>query len=45
MLTTRSGNQAVLAMVRAAGLRGRIRLSGDELTVRVPVVGLKPLPC
>ncbi|MCW2830907.1 MAG: Acetyltransferase family protein, partial [Aeromicrobium sp.] len=38
------GNQAILPMVMAAGLRGRIRLSGDELTVRVPVGGLKPLP-
>lgn len=44
VLVTRSDNQAVLPMVLAAGLRGRIRLSGDELTVRVPVVGLKPLP-
>lgn len=44
VLVTRPGNRAVLPMVLAAGLRGRIRLSGDELTVRVPVAGLKPLP-
>lgn len=44
VLVTRSGNRAVLPMVLAAGLRGRIRLSGEELTVRVPVAGLKPLP-
>jgi len=43
VLTTASGNQAILPMVMAAGLRGRIRLSGDVLVVRVPVGGLKPL--
>lgn len=43
VLTTRSGNQAVLPMVLAAGLRGRIRLSGEELTVRVSVVALRAL--
>jgi hypothetical protein len=30
-------------MVLAAGLRGRIRLSGETLTVRVPVRDLEPL--
>jgi ribosomal protein S18 acetylase RimI-like enzyme len=43
MLTTRSDNQAVLPMVMAAGLRGRIRMAADTLTVRVPVRDLKPL--
>jgi ribosomal protein S18 acetylase RimI-like enzyme len=43
LLTTRSDNQAVLPMVMAAGLRGRIRMASDTLTVRVPVRDLKPL--
>jgi ribosomal protein S18 acetylase RimI-like enzyme len=43
LLTTRSDNPAVLPMVLAAGLRGRIRMAGDELTVRVPVRDLRPL--
>lgn len=43
VLTTRSDNQAVLPMVLAAGLRGRIRMAGDQLTVRVAVRDLKPL--
>lgn len=43
LLTTRPDNQAVLPMVLAAGMRGRIRMSGDVLTVRVPVRDLKPL--
>jgi ribosomal protein S18 acetylase RimI-like enzyme len=43
VLTTRSDNQAVLPMVLAAGLRGRIRMAADVLTVRVPVRDLKPL--
>lgn len=43
LLTTRSDNQAVLPMVLAAGLRGRIRMAGDQLTVRVAVRDLKPL--
>lgn len=42
VLTTRSDNQAVLPMVLAAGMRGRIRMAADQLTVRVPVAGLKP---
>lgn len=37
LLTTHSGNQAVLPMVLAAGVRGRIRMAGELLTVRVPV--------
>lgn len=44
LLTTRSDNQAVLPMVLAAGMRGRIRMAGDVLTVRAPVRDLKPLP-
>jgi ribosomal protein S18 acetylase RimI-like enzyme len=43
VLTTRSDNQAVLPMVMAAGLRGRIRMAADTLTVRVPVRDLEPL--
>jgi ribosomal protein S18 acetylase RimI-like enzyme len=43
VLTTRSDNQAVLPMVMAAGLRGRIRLAGESLTVRIAVRDLKPL--
>ena len=37
VLLTRADNQAVLPMVLGSGLRGRIRLSGDDLTVRVPL--------
>jgi ribosomal protein S18 acetylase RimI-like enzyme len=44
VLTTRADNQAVLPMVLSAGLRGRIRMAADVLTVRVPVRDLKPLP-
>lgn len=44
VLTTRSDNQAVLPMVMAAGLRGRIRMAGDRLTVRIAVRDLRPLP-
>jgi|LULE01.1.fsa_nt_gb ribosomal protein S18 acetylase RimI-like enzyme len=43
VLTTRADNQAVLPMVMAAGMRGRIRMAQDQLTVRVPVRDLKPL--
>ena len=43
VLTTRADNQAVLPMVLAAGLRGRIRMAADVLTVRMPVHELKPL--
>jgi GNAT superfamily N-acetyltransferase len=43
LLATGSDNQAVLPMVLSAGLRGRIRLAGDRLTVRVPVRELRPL--
>jgi GNAT superfamily N-acetyltransferase len=43
LLRTGSDNPAVLPMVLAAGLRGRIRMAGDQLTVRVPVRDLRPL--
>ncbi len=37
MMNTRADNQAVLPLVLAAGLRGRIRMSAERLTVRAPV--------
>ncbi len=37
LMNTRADNQAVLPLVLAAGLRGRIRMSADRLTVRAPV--------
>jgi ribosomal protein S18 acetylase RimI-like enzyme len=40
VLTARADNQAVLPMVLAAGMRGRIRMAGDVLTVRI---GLRDL--
>jgi len=43
VFSTRADNRAVLPMVLAAGLRGRIRMSADVLTVRVPVRDLTPL--
>ena len=43
VLVTGSDNPAVLPMVLAAGLRGRIRMAGGQLTVRVPVRDLRPL--
>jgi GNAT superfamily N-acetyltransferase len=43
VLVTGSDNPAVLPMVLGAGLRGRIRMAGGELTVRVPVRDLRPL--
>ncbi|QIG41824.1 GNAT family N-acetyltransferase [Nocardioides anomalus] len=43
VLTTGSGNPAVLPLVLSAGLRGRIRMAGDELTVRIPVREMRPL--
>lgn len=41
VLTTGAANQAVLPMVLAAGLRGRIRMSGERLTVRIPLAALR----
>jgi ribosomal protein S18 acetylase RimI-like enzyme len=43
VLTTRADNQAVLPMVLGSGLRGRIRMAADVLTVRVPVREMRPL--
>jgi GNAT superfamily N-acetyltransferase len=43
VLTTRAGNQAVLPMVLAAGMRGRIRMAADVLTVRLPVRELRSM--
>jgi ribosomal protein S18 acetylase RimI-like enzyme len=37
VMNTRADNQAVLPLVLAAGLRGRIRMSSERLTVRAPV--------
>jgi len=42
VLHTGADNQAVLPLVLAAQLRGRIRMSGDVLTVRIPVHRLAP---
>lgn len=42
VLVTEADNQAVLPMVLGSGLRGRIRMSGDGLTVRVPLRDLEP---
>ena len=44
VLSTEADNQAVLPIVLAAGLRGRIRMASEQLTVRIPVRDLKPLP-
>jgi ribosomal protein S18 acetylase RimI-like enzyme len=41
VLETDADNQAVLPMVLGSGLRGRIRMSGDTLTVRVPLRDLE----
>jgi GNAT superfamily N-acetyltransferase len=42
VLVTEADNQAVLPLVLGSGLRGRIRMSGDGLTVRVPLRDLEP---
>jgi len=44
VLVTGADNQAVLPMVLAAGLRGRIRMAAERLTVRIAVRDLRPLP-
>lgn len=41
LLSASAGNQAVMPMVLAAGMRGRIRMAGDVLTVRITVTGLR----
>jgi ribosomal protein S18 acetylase RimI-like enzyme len=40
--TTRADNQAVLPLILASGLRSRIRMTANRLTVRVPVA--EPAP-
>lgn len=42
VLTTAHDNRAVMPMVMAAGMRGRIRMAGETLTVRISVVELRP---
>jgi ribosomal protein S18 acetylase RimI-like enzyme len=37
VVRTRADNQAVLPLVLGTGLRGRIRMGSDDLTVRIPV--------
>lgn len=44
VLTTDADNPAVLPLVLAAGMRGLIKMAGGELTVRLPVRKLRPLP-
>ena len=41
VLTAPSDSQAVLPMVLAAGMRGRIRMAGQVLTVRVAITDLR----
>ena len=38
VFTTRADNQAVLPLVLATGLRSRMRMTSDRLTVRMPLV-------
>ncbi|MBM7518940.1 GNAT family N-acetyltransferase [Nocardioides nitrophenolicus] len=41
VLTAPSDTKAVLPMVLAAGMRGRIRMAGDSLTVRIALTDLR----
>jgi GNAT superfamily N-acetyltransferase len=41
VLTAPSDTQAVLPMVMAAGMRGRIRMAGESLTVRIALTDLR----
>lgn len=41
VLTAPSDTKAVLPMVLAAGMRGRIRMAGDSLTVRIAITDLR----
>ncbi|WP_435770109.1 GNAT family N-acetyltransferase [Nocardioides sp. SYSU DS0651] len=41
VLTAPADSQAVLPMVLAAGMRGRIRIAGDSLTVRIALTDLR----
>lgn len=43
ILSTAHDNRAVMPMVLAAGMRGRIRMAGEILTVRIVVRELEPL--
>ncbi len=43
VMTTTVDNQAVLPMVLSTGLRGRIRMAAETLTVRVPLRDVKPM--
>lgn len=44
VLSARGADPAVVPMVLAAGLRTRVKLVGDVLTVSVPLRELRPLP-
>jgi hypothetical protein len=41
VLTAPSDTKAVLPMVLAAGMRGRIRMAGESLTVRIALADLR----
>ena len=41
VLTAPADSQAVLPMVLSAGLRGRIRMAGDTLSVRISISELR----
>jgi GNAT superfamily N-acetyltransferase len=41
VLTAPADSQAVLPMVLAAGMRGRIRMAGESLTVRISITDLR----
>ena len=43
VVTTSSQNPALLPLVLAAGMRGLIKVTGGEVTVRVPLKRLRPL--
>ncbi len=42
VLTTRADDRAALPMVLAAGLRGRIRMAGEVLTLRIGLQDVRP---
>ncbi len=44
LIRTEAANQAVMPMVLSANMRGRIRMAGDVLTVRIPLREIRPLP-
>jgi GNAT superfamily N-acetyltransferase len=44
VITTAHDNRAVLPMVLAAGMRGRIRMAGETLTVRIGLRELRAVP-